>query len=348
MPLKLRILLLLALSACTSKRPEGAYVSTYDAGESCRSDFEDCGDAGNATPTNDTGAVGPDLDAGPTETPDANGQEPDVDPSDPLAGLAGRYLMRIDYYSTLSASSAGNTLTLKNRVSNLFYSELRPVNGALQATETFCFQNSAHKCVAGCSNWTTTYALQLPNKYKMLAPTVRTYTVTGNTLSAAMSLLSLGYDGAQTPLPSGTSDSRVWKLGSSTNNLRGVPTVLKGYLLPAIGGMTTLDCEVDSVMVFGTSFSVNLASLDAASLSGAGPIDIVPDGTEAAPIYAGGEPAVVFCDLATLKGGGTASNDLGFVRFMKTELSGCPASADEFENTFKITQSEIDNVDPPK
>jgi hypothetical protein len=347
MTVKTRLALLLALGACTPGRPDGAYEPVYsDGGKPCRAGYCD-EDAGTDQ--------APDVIDFPA--PDA-GDEPDagrlmVDPNDPLAGLQGLYLMRIDYYSTADESDGlGNRLVLKNRVSNLFLTELTPVDGKLRAREKMCFQSAAHKCIEGCEQWSTVHGPRLPVEYRKMAPLERTYTISTHAdgsykLTAERALMPLGYNEpapGSAPLPTATSDARVWQLSSATASARGVQTTLVGTL-KAGPLRPTLDCEVDSVMLFGTAFQTQLARLDAAALAERRP-QISTAGSKAEVLYVGGEPSAV-CTEGELAGR-SGGSETGLVRFLKTDLRACPGSAEEFETMrFPVSAAEATSLDPP-
>jgi hypothetical protein len=349
MPLRARHLVLLALVACTSERPEGAYTPVYAEAGACKKGF--------TCPTADAGRVPEGEDAGDEEILDADASEmsePDAGEIDVdaaanyLARLEGHYLMRVDIYSTLDETRSGTRLALKNRVSNLFLTELTAGEGQLLASEKPCFQSSAHECMDGtCSGWTTAYADGVATEMQKLAPVTRAYTVdrAGN-LSAPVAFLALGYrdDVPDRALPTSTADERVWVLDSSEPvTLRGVATILTG----SVGSLPLrlqLNCEVDSVQKFATAFKAELGTLDAAGLA-ARIIEVDTTGTSVPVVIAtdDGDPPQL-CDKDELNAPGSGGDDMVFVRFKKTTLTACPASASAFESQFKLG---ADNIDPP-
>ncbi|MET0284575.1 MAG: hypothetical protein ABW352_08905 [Polyangiales bacterium] len=346
MTLKTPLALLLALGACTPDRPDGAYKPVYtDGGRPCRAGY--CDDAAADEEDASDDLAFPEPDAGDGFELDAGERNLD----DPLTGLEALYLMRVDYYSIVDErDQLNNRLRLKNRVSNLFLTELKSVDGKLRAREKMCFQSSAHKCLDGCMDWDTVYGPRLPNEYKKMAPIERTYTIATNAdgsykLTAERSLMPLGYSEpapGNTPLPTQLSDPRVWQLTDVTTSARGVQTTLQGTLI-AGPLRPALDCEVDSVMLFGTAFQSQLARLDAAALAERSP-QVSTAGSKAQVLYVDGDPAAV-CTEEELAGrsGGT---ETALVRFRKTDLRACPGSANEFEQLFPVTASERD-IDPP-
>jgi hypothetical protein len=331
MRLKARYLLSFALGACAVSRPNGAFIPDSSADTRIEG-FDDEGDVPNEDPP-------PDGDSEVVGDPEPDAPEPDatpVDPSDPLAALAGRYLMRMDYYSTASGSSAGNTLTLKNRVSNLFYTELTLVDGVLQANEQLCFQNYYHTCVSGCRDpWTTAVDSDLPRFFAQRS-VKRPYDVDaeGN-LRARTELMTLGYDHNEpnaSSVPAKHTDANVWKLGDGNDPTRaGVRTLISATLL--VGALrVSLSCVVDSAQLFSTAFTTKLANLDAASLTSQ-TIPLDSSGSRAKAIYAAGDPADV-CDVEQLESGDPGQQE-GFVRFKAAgTLRGCPRSAAEFDKAF--------------
>lgn len=358
MPLKLRILLLLALGACTSSRPDGAYTPKYEAPSSdgCKAGFDCETDSGTSDAvTSDAGETvveNPGQDAGDSQ-PDPDAGEPVVvDPSNPLSGLAGRYLMRVDYYTTDSAtdSTTGTTLTLKSRVSNLFLTVLAVGDGAVAAAEQLCDQTSTHLCVSGCRDWKTSYSDGRLAKIKAMNPVTRKYAIDAQgllTATADGALLRLGYDDTQfstAPIPSDKADARVWQITTSSGAMQyGMPTYLSGTLLP-LGVPTALGCEVDSVQLFATAFQGTLPTLDAAGLASK-IMAVSSDGSSAFPVYASGGPTQV-CDLKTLQNkAGESSGGKAFVRFQKTTLTACPANGAAFEAAFPLPSAE--NLDVP-
>lgn len=330
MRLKAWYSLLFSLGACTVSRPDGAFIPDSSTDTRIVGFDEDAGDE-DPPPEDDSEVVGdPEPDAGePDPTP--------VDPSDPLAALAGRYLMRMDYYSTAMGSSAGNTLTLKNRVSNLFYTELTLVDGVLQATEQLCFQSYYHTCVRGCRDpWTTAVDSDLPRFFAKRS-VKRPYDVDaeGN-LSARTELMTLGYDDNEpnaSSVPSKNTDANVWKLGDGSDPARaGVRTLITATLLVGSALPVPLTCVVDSAQLFSTAFTAKLAKLDAASLTSQS-IPLDSSGSAGKALYAAGDPADV-CNVNQLDSGDPGQEE-GFVRFKAAgSLTGCPKSAAEFDRAF--------------
>jgi hypothetical protein len=334
MRLKGLYLLLSALGACAVSRPDGAFIPDSST------DTRIVGFGDDAGEMSDDEDPPPEDDSEVVEEPDAG--DPDaipVDPSDPLAALAGRYLMRMDYYSTASGSSAGNTLTLNNRVSNLFYTELTLVDGVLQANEQLCFQNYFHTCVRGCRDpWTTAVDSDLPRFFAKRS-VKRPYEVDaeGN-LSARTELMTLGYDDNDpnaSSVPAKHTDANVWKLGDGSDPTRaGVRTLITATLLAggALPVPVSLSCVVDSAQLFSTAFTTKLAKLDAASLTSQS-IPLQSSGSVAKAIYASGDPSEV-CDVKQLDSGDPGRQE-AFVRFQAAgTFRGCPRSAAEFDKAF--------------
>lgn len=333
MRLKAPFSLLIALSACTVSRPDGAFTPEPVMDAPPAGFEDDAGESPDEDPPPDDGDV--------VDDPEPDASEPDagmasVDPSDPLAALAGKYLMRMDYYSTATGTKSGNTLTLKNRVSNLFFTELKLVGGVLQASEQLCFQNYNHSCVKGCRDpWNTAVDTDLPRWFAMRS-VKRPYEVDaqGN-LSARAELMTVGYDDTEpnaAKIPASNTDANVWKLADGSDASRaGVRTRITATLLAGIVPVA-VDCVVDSAQLFSTAFTAKLAKLDAASLTGL-TIALDSEGSGAKALYAKGSPPE-FCSLDELAGGEN-DGEKGYVRFKTAgSLTGCPKSAADFDKAF--------------
>jgi hypothetical protein len=313
MPLRSSFALLLALGACSSTRPETAYSPVYLAPDACTPGISCMVEASD------------DTDDDPRDELDGGSHEMDaaeVDPSDPLAALAGSYLMRVDYYSTATGSQANATLELKTRVSNLFFTTLTVVDGKLHAVEQLCAQTSNHRCLTGetCDGWQTQYDVALPAKFlEAHSKLERDWELDASghlAVRAGDTLLTLGYDPGtdRHELPT-DADATVWQLEGDAQR-RGVHTYVTANLLK---GTLKLECHIGSVMQFATAFG---GELDDRGLPGlVAPVDVT--GSDVKPVYASGNPGFVCNKEQLLKANG--GNEKAFVRFKKAgSISACP------------------------
>jgi hypothetical protein len=249
----------LLFGACTMARPEGAFDGTDppdpDAADEPDADDDDDDDV---EPIVDARVIPRPEASGPRPTSDA-GQTPsrvdgEVKPpvsGDPREALAGRYLMRMDMYSSLDTAGTPR-IQLRNRVSNLFLVDVVFDGERLQAREALCDQTYAHRCQSGCRGWSTKIDSAVRAEYFGGARTIEReygYDEASGKLTAKQSAISLGYDEreGQSAVPTDASDPRVWKKGGGP----GLYTIFEAT--PSIGG--TITCQVSTVQRFTTEFS---------------------------------------------------------------------------------------------
>jgi hypothetical protein len=344
MPMKARYLALLALAACTAPRPGDAYAPNYAA--TCDPKFDDCRDAGeqsNEPPLGDDAGddviVDPESDAGELPgDPDAT-----VDPSNPRAALQGNYLVRMDYYSTATATQGVTTLKVANRVSNLFFVTLAlDEAGQLKASEHLCFQNYFHKCLttASCKDWETKVDTALPPFFQRRhQERLITLDDAGN-LSTEQTLLPVGYDDENpnvSTIPSADALGTIWRLSDTDPNEIGVFTRITATLSSGLVNVS-FKCKVASAQLFGVKFSGKLPKVDVASLIGLTmPIDTAGSGVKAVyaePVDSASDPAQA-CNLDYLESHQPDAPEQGFVRFKKAgSFTDCPASDTAFDQAF--------------
>jgi hypothetical protein len=308
------LVLTTALLGCAPARPDGAYtVEEFDAAG--------FGFGGGALDPSDGG-----TDIEPLPLEDGGAQV--VDPDNPLSVLLGRYLMRVDAYSTASVSSAGNTLTIDNRVSNLSLVQLslKP-DGSLNSREQLCTQSYQSQCVSNCSDWKTTADPLLP-RFCARRVTDRAIRIdaAGNLIGAA-SEIAIGFDeqAGNTTLPTVTDDARVWQLGT---NRFAVNTNLTGKLGKA-PLQVSLNCIVSSVQRFSTQFSgkLDLATFGKDALVQK-PMRADTAASTAATIFVTGTPSM-YCNKSALDGTSAQPDQvMVVVRFARFSGSSCPVDFD--------------------
>ncbi|MDB4989574.1 MAG: hypothetical protein JWN04_4752 [Myxococcaceae bacterium] len=331
--MRLRSCLSLALAgaplvACEVPRPVGAYVP--DAGASFNAgqygfESDEVADGGSAPgDENPDSQQAGEADAA-TDTPVAIVDNPDQ----PASVLQGRYLMRLDVYSTASATSLGNTLTLKNRVSNLMVADLiLNADGSLHARETLCTQSYLHQCVSNCTNWKTDVDDQLPKK-TMPRVVERDYHVSASGMLTADSLvMPIGFDEdpARPDLPMVETDDRVWTLVAGSPRY-GVNTHLTAKLGPL---MTALDCVVATVQRFSSTFGgqLDLQKYGADALVQKAGMIGDSRATRGEPVYVAGTPTE-YCNKSAVASTKAAPNQKTVVHFQRYGGAGCPYKSGE-------------------
>jgi hypothetical protein len=326
---RLSLVSLALLASCDLTRPGGAFQpKEYDPRQHGFGD-EDA-DLPDEDPSSD--------DAGEqTDPPDGSDGPPVVvDPANPLSVLQGLYLMRVDVYSTASATSLGNTLTLNSRVSNLMIASLTPKDdGTLTAHETLCTQSYYHECVSNCSGWKTDVDPELP---KLCVSRVidRDYTVSAaGAFSAAASTIPIGFNevDGNGALPVDPTDARVWTMGTPDQDRYGVNTHLTAKIGPL--GTTSLDCIVSTVQRFATSFAgtLDLKTYGKDALVQK-PMLADTAASTAATIYVDGVPTQ-YCNKAQLDTTSQqAPNEISVVRFKRYTGLNCPTSEAAYEALF--------------
>jgi hypothetical protein len=328
----------LALAACSPSRPDHAYRPDYDSGacapipgipNSCQPDINSDDTSSDDLGDDDPG-IGDGFDAGP------------VDPANPLAKLAGRYLMRVDYYSTATATESGYTLSVQNRLSNMFLTTLTPGDGVLHAEEKLCAQGSAHKCLQNsCSDWKTLYDDGLPAVYaEKMSGVRRDWRVdiaTGQLDVPGGAMLALGFDPTddQYTFPPDLAAANVWQAGTTNDPLqRGMHTLLTGKLLvsPPLY-QPDLRCNVNTAMLFGTAFHGSIDLQDERTLNNL--LVEVDASLDAKVLDASGVPAE-FCDKTKLSNAPPSEQKV-FVRFLKvSSSSACPKNAAAYGQAFPL------------
>ena len=330
----------LGLVACEVPRPAGAFEprDAYSAAshgfglpEAGSSDDDPVEVPDPMMPTSPAGH--PDASTAVTAPPD---------PSNPASLLQGRYLMRVDLYSTASASSAGTTLTLTNRISNLLVATLTlQADGTLASHETLCNQTYDSHCVSSCSNWVTEVDRDLPKKC-VSSVVDRAYSVDASgKLQAAAALMPIGFveDPNVKALPTDQTDPRVWVFGDPSANRYGVNTHLTATLGTPPLLTEKLDCVVATVQRFSTVFSGQLDLKFGKDALVQKPMLADSSATTGKTIYVDGVPTM-YCNKNSLNMTSEASDTLTTVRFQHyDEGANCPATAQAYDGLFPpITQ----------
>ncbi|HEY6878551.1 MAG TPA: hypothetical protein VI299_11060 [Polyangiales bacterium] len=343
--MKARFSLLLALAACVPTRPDGSY--TPKVVQDGPSGFESPDASRDADQTTDPGA---DEDITDDPEPDAGEMSGDdggaPDPLNPLAPLEGKYLMRVDYYSTVSEMQAGTTLTIKNRLSNLLFVELTAADGKLHAREQLCSQNYYHQCASSsCKSWTTTVDPTL-NTWFPKRVVERDYAVDAQrNLSAELALMPVGYDSdapSVTTIPTRQALGMIWDYRTSSEPGRiGVRTRIVATLNAGID--VPLDCEVSQAQLFATKFAAQLPALDKASLTGLRfDVDVSGQGLNAVYVHAWKDGANVCTFDQITKPRPSNGSDQAVARFKSAgKLTGCPANADAFDSAFPASPATM-------
>jgi hypothetical protein len=250
----------LLFGACTMARPEGAYEGAEppdpkptdepDADDDDDDEPEPIVDA-RVIPRRDSSTPKPTADAGQVTRQDGEVTPPAS--GDPREALAGRYLMRMDMYSTLNTTSTPR-ISLSNRVSNLFMLELAFDGERLVGTEYLCDQTYAHRCLSGCRDWSTKVDQSVRQSYFAGERSIEreyTFDKASQKLTAAEKAIALGYDEGegQNTVPSDVSDPRLWKAAAG-------PGIYTSFNAVAA---ITVSCQVSTVQSFTTSFSGTLS-----------------------------------------------------------------------------------------
>lgn len=351
------------LAACDAPRPVGAFTPAYDDPDDHFARKNDAavavavtkprGDAGTASNTGDPSDTGDTIDTSGMDEPtgdrsDGGAAPADVTPSEgPLAGLVGNYLVRMDNYSSATATKDGTTLKVSNRVSNLFVVKLTAQDdGTLLGREFLCDQTYWNSCDMGCTGhnaWQTTLDDRVP---KFFASRVidRTYTVDSKTgtLEAKESAIALGFDAGEggkidpkAALPTDKSDSHVWHLDSSDSaDPVGVRTRIKVDSLKSAPPLTltqALDCTLSSVQIYATKFNGQLdlnakSPLDGKSFS----LDTTGSSAQSLVVTPNDTGSRTYCTKANLDGT-TPADAVSWVRFKRYTGVNCPA---DFETKF--------------
>lgn len=322
--------LMFALTACSVERPPGSYEpeqddASDDDDETSPFERDDAGSRRDGRiPLPEAGKPRPDarVDAGSAED---GGQLVEV--KGPLDKLAGRYLMRLDLYSRVT-STGTPSLSLNNRMSNLFVVDVRVEDDRLVATEMLCEQTYAHQCLSSsCKSWVTRVSPAVVDEFFTPDRAIeRTYNLDEETgkLTGEKKTLSLGFDeqSGKTALPTQPSDTRVWKVGSGS----GVYTEFEASVSVPVVGTQTVRCQVSNVQRIETEFSAML-SQDEPTLEGVN-IQVDISGTTANVIHATGTPSTQ-CTPAKLQEQ-APEDETATLKFKRFDGDGCP-TAGEFD-----------------
>jgi hypothetical protein len=247
-------------AACEVPRPEGAFVPepAEEAGAAPDTDFGDAG--ADYMPSSDGGDPFGGFDAD-VVTPEAGG--PATDPALlRLTALAGRYLMRMDMFST-GVIEAGVTSTLPTRVSYLYLTELQVRGDQLVAAERLCHETFAHSCSPNCSMNTKEVVSSAQRLWSTRI--TRNYTLSGATFAGQRATYAIGYDGApEDDVPGSASDARVWDVvaGGDREGFQ----VYGEFQTRAVVIPVTANCTAKTTQRLVTAFSGKLAGTDSAPL----------------------------------------------------------------------------------
>jgi hypothetical protein len=248
------------VAGCEVPRPDGAFLPEppEEAGAAPDTDFGDAGadyvppsDAGDPFGGFDTGVVAPDAGTG----------GPGTDPALlRLTALAGRYLMRMDMFST-GVIEAGVTSTLPTRVSYLYLTELQVRGDQLVAVERLCHETFAHSCTPSCSMNTKEVVSSAQRLWSTRI--TRTYTLSGTTLAGRRATYTIGYDGApEDDAPGSVADARVWDVvaGGDREGFQ----VYGEFQTRAVVVPVTANCTAKTSQRLVTAFGGKLAGTDSA------------------------------------------------------------------------------------
>jgi hypothetical protein len=329
----------LVLAACEVPRPGGAF-NPRDAYSAANHGFGET----EAGTDDDPGVAIPDPPVAVTMTGRSDASvvtTPPVttppDPTNPVSLLQGRYLMRVDLYSTASASSAGSTLTLNNRISNMLVATLTlQSDGTLASHEVLCNQTYQSECISSCTNWVTAVDHDLPKKC-VGSVVDRAYAVDAHgKLQAAAAVLPIGFveDPNVSALPTDHTDPRVWVFGDPSENRFGVNTHLTATLGKPPLLTEKLDCVVSSVQRFSTVFSgqLDMAKFGKDALVQK-PMSVDSSATTGKTIYVDGVPTM-YCNKNSLNMTSESSDALTTVRFQHYEGANCPGTAQAYDALF--------------
>jgi hypothetical protein len=292
--------LCLALAACELPRPEGAFneieASVPDAGSVAASVGR--ADAmvatappipgGGAQPGMQGGAQGG-IAGGTPGGGSADGGGPGGASSDAgvalspeelaLRKLEGRYLMRMDMYSTASATSGLITINTSNLVSHLIAAQLYVENGQLKGFEQLCYQTYAHKCTKGCTGLTTKMSPVMTDWFVKAKQIVRNYVLSNGMLEGRANTLALGFDATMNPSLPTVEDLRVWDP---------VPGGKREGLLLALdlAAIKNVRCDVYTTQIFVSKIIATKlpGTLDAPSLPATLKFGLNTDGSDGATL----------------------------------------------------------------
>lgn len=348
----LLVLLCGLLGACDAPRPLGAWDPKYpDAGtqEANTGDFGDDDETGTdedapvgqaddedkpVSPGKDA-AVKPDMDSGkPVDIPDSKG---------PFGRLPGKYLMRMDSYTSVDATQGSNRFHVDNRVSNLMFVTLTVDDeGRLIGDEKLCDQTYTHLCGEGCDSWITLLDKNLAKNFFPKAKVQREYTLDGETLTATPATMLLGFDDPEpspsTPLPTSTTAPNLWQLdgaNSAASTRVGLRTQITAKLKTSGAFPVRADFICTVVQVQSLTSSFTFEGVETANGEALTKVyrPISTDASRADTIYAmsGANSSSLTKDLCTTAKfrEQTANNELNAVILKRADdLSGCPLTED--------------------
>ncbi len=284
-------------SGCVS-RPKGAYKPRDTLREPSMGTFvED---------------AGVELEGGPRSglpnTPGIIGSENGEALSDAervLLPLTGRYVMRAEIHSVAEVNQAFARLKVENTATNLSVAEvsLDPDSGKLRMTERLCYQRFQHRCVTGCTNWSTDVDARVTQFFPYVD---RILTVAGEKFASATAFGALGYDGSPDDLPATDDDSRVWNVSGDEDVREGVLTRIHAEGTP----VGSVDCVIYTVQRFASSFE---GSLRRGKLDGASAM-LDTQGTDGRRLGAGGRNASTCEGDSGGAGPGSEPNTVSFAR----------------------------------
>jgi hypothetical protein len=328
--------LTVSLGACVMGRPDDAYSPPArelpPEDDDADDDDEPVEDAGRAprdakvVPRPDTGPARPPSDGGGGPATRVDGEVP-APSGDALEALAGRYLMRMDLYSTVMTTRLPR-LTLKNRVSNLLMVDLVVDGDGLVGTEIMCDQTYEHDCVLGCETWKTALDPAVVDDFfgdpKRAVTRPYTFNKATGELRGAETTMALGFDDreGQSALPRAgeVSDPRLWKISAGV----GMYTRFDAAVLVA-GRTTSVTCQVETVQRFPNSFAGKVAGSTPA-LAGA---EYKLDASKSAGVVVRVRGMSSQCTAANFEGQQGEQETGSIVRFQRYDGEGCPGDFDK-------------------
>lgn len=297
------VALSLALAACDLPRPEGTFVeqdASYSADGGSVAATIGRADAmvavappvpggGSGAPSGAQGGTqGGGLPGGSGDGGAAGGMGGTVDAGTPLSPaelalkkLEGRYLMRMDMYSTASATAALITISTSNRISHLIAAQLYVENGQLKGYEQLCYQTFAHKCTKGCSGLTTTMSPVMTDWFVKAKPIMRDYVLSNGMLEGRGNMLALGFDAkTDARLATSADDARVWDSVPGSGKREGL------LLAIDLAALKTVRCDVYTTQTFASKIKPAKLSgtADAPALAPTIKFDLDTDGSDGATL----------------------------------------------------------------
>jgi hypothetical protein len=243
----------------TAQDPAASFVAQADASVALPSGFGGTGatagsQGAGGTPASPTGSAGNAGDAGAVSTPTSAVVDSAVQ------AVAGRYLMRLDIFSTAMLRETLVTADLPTRVSYLYITELQPSTDGhgLVGVERLCHQTFESSCSPSCS--AASAALTASIQHLWRTNQQRSYRLDGQQIVGEANAYRIGYDDpSETADPPGAAnDARTWDSG---NGFQVHASFTKGVL--------SADCTARTTQRLSLSFSGTLGGTAAApSLAG--------------------------------------------------------------------------------